>query len=442
MPFAKVTTNYIAFANMTLSVTASHTITNTPQQIPLGFAIYWGGQVFSLMGSSLTQFAIIWWIAITYQSTYILGLAYLFGLGSQVLVLPIVGIISDFEDRKRVLLLADFAQASVTILLIGSIVYGFLDLVLLLLLLALRGFFQSIHTNTNQSIIPQIVPKNLYSRLNALNLFSVGISEFLGPLLGAALVEILGGENIDKILWIDVITFVVAVITLFKLTIPKLDKQKTASLTFRKNLTFGFSYIKRRRILILLMSLTPVVNFTLAPVQVLIPVYVLDSAYYNAGATQLAFAFGLVWIGYIVSSIITSMIPITGKFALRFVLATLLWTAGVSIVLISIILNSLILLYVGQFVSGTAFPLYNVVTTTTWQQLVPNEFLGRVVAVRKIFATSSYPISLFLAGYLAEQINPVLLVGSGIIIYLLYLLLVLVFTSFRNLDRIIQQSSG
>ena len=75
------------------------------EKIPISFTLYWLGQVFSLIGSEITQFAIIWWIVITYQTPFILGVALFAGQISRILVLPLVGMISDSKNRKNILIM-------------------------------------------------------------------------------------------------------------------------------------------------------------------------------------------------------------------------------------------------------------------------------------------------------------------------------------------------
>jgi DHA3 family macrolide efflux protein-like MFS transporter len=91
------------------------------------FAI-WTGQVFSLLGSQLVQFALIWWLTQTTGSATVLATASLVGLLPNVLLSPIAGALVDHWKRKTVMILADGTVALATLALAllflsGSIQY-------------------------------------------------------------------------------------------------------------------------------------------------------------------------------------------------------------------------------------------------------------------------------------------------------------------------------
>jgi len=70
------------------------------------FAI-WTGQAFSLFGSALVQFALIWWITQKTGSATMLATASIFGLLPQILVGPFAGALVDRWNRRLVLICAE-----------------------------------------------------------------------------------------------------------------------------------------------------------------------------------------------------------------------------------------------------------------------------------------------------------------------------------------------
>ena len=59
------------------------------------FLIVWVGQAFSLLGSMLVHFAIIWWMTQTTGSATMLALATLVGVMPSVLIGPFAGALVD-----------------------------------------------------------------------------------------------------------------------------------------------------------------------------------------------------------------------------------------------------------------------------------------------------------------------------------------------------------
>ena len=93
------------------------------------YIIFWLGQIISLLGSTIVQFVIIWWITLETGSALYLALASLAGLGPSIVLAPVAGAIVDRTNRKILIGTVDFLQAFVTI---GAIVlfwagHGFPD---------------------------------------------------------------------------------------------------------------------------------------------------------------------------------------------------------------------------------------------------------------------------------------------------------------------------
>ena len=79
------------------------------------FVIIWIGQAFSLLGSQLVQFALIWWLTESTGSATVLATASLVGLLPQVVFGPLVGALVDRWNRRNVMLVADSVIALATV---------------------------------------------------------------------------------------------------------------------------------------------------------------------------------------------------------------------------------------------------------------------------------------------------------------------------------------
>ena len=62
------------------------------------------GQGFSLLGSRLVQFSLVWWLTETSGSASVLAVASIMVLLPQVLVTPFAGALIDRLDRRMVLI--------------------------------------------------------------------------------------------------------------------------------------------------------------------------------------------------------------------------------------------------------------------------------------------------------------------------------------------------
>ena len=71
------------------------------------FLVLWTGQALSILGSMAAQLALIWWLTRATGSAAVLATATLLGLLPTVVLGPVIGVLVDRWDRKRIMLAAD-----------------------------------------------------------------------------------------------------------------------------------------------------------------------------------------------------------------------------------------------------------------------------------------------------------------------------------------------
>mgnify|MGYP001736787921 CR=1 FL=1 len=89
------------------------------------------GQAFSLLGSSIVQYAIWWWIVLQTNSGMGMLLATLFGVVPQSIVSIFGGSWADRHNRKLLIMLPDMVIAAVTVVLSLSFAMGWASLTLI-----------------------------------------------------------------------------------------------------------------------------------------------------------------------------------------------------------------------------------------------------------------------------------------------------------------------
>ncbi len=88
------------------------------------FFVFWVSQAFSLFGSSLVQFALVWWLTKTTGSASILATATTIAIIPEIVVSPFAGAVIDRANRKKVMMLADSVIAVATIILAAMFYLG------------------------------------------------------------------------------------------------------------------------------------------------------------------------------------------------------------------------------------------------------------------------------------------------------------------------------
>src|SRR5512133_1657368 len=184
------------------------------------------GQAFSLIGSGLVQFSIIWWLARETDSAVILSVSTIMSLVPIILLSPVAGVVVDRYNRRLVMMMADAFVALVTLLMAVLFIAGKLEIWLIYLLLVLRASGSAFHQPAFEAAIPMIVPEQQLVRTAAMTQMLRSGINIIAPLTGALLVE---WVPLPNILLFDVITAGIAVLSLSMIAIPDLKTQTAAT---------------------------------------------------------------------------------------------------------------------------------------------------------------------------------------------------------------------
>ncbi len=395
------------------------------------YIIFWIGQLISLLGSSVVQFSIIWWITVETGSELFLALSTFLGFGPTMLFTPIAGVFVDRWSRKKIIATVDFFQAVTTMGLIFTFMIGMANIWFVLLIITLRGVFQAFHGPAVQAIIPLLVPKDKLSRMNGLDYLFNGVILMVGPLVGALLLNYF---ILQEVLWLDAITFVIAIIPTIIITIPSVKTSSSVKdkMPFFAELSEGFTFIRNQQGLLALLAVFTAANFFMRPLYVLLPLFVKDVHF--GGPEELALLFAAVQAGIIGSSMIMSSWKGFENNAHGVALGIFIMYFG--FIVCSFAPQGLYpLLLLGIFLNGFGLPIANVSSQTIWQKIVPPEKLGRVYSVRLTIAQGSGPIAIILSGILGEifGIIPVLVTAS--LFGMLFFGYSWLFTRFRYVEK-------
>ncbi len=368
------------------------------------FLLFWAGQVQSLMGSNIIRFVIIWWIVLEYESPFLLALAAFMGFAPQIIITPFAGVLVDRWNRKKIIGTVDFLQAVVTTMLIYLFWTGEVAIWQVLIILMLRSVFQAFHFPAVQAIVPLLVPRDKLSRVNGMDYFSRGAIGVVGPLLAAVLLAI---WKIHEILWIDAITFMIAVFPLLVLKIPSVRKkssEKSEKSSFKAEFTEGISFIRDRNGLLSLLSIFTAANFFIMPLYVLLPLWV--TQIHSGEATDYAFLLAFQQAGMISGALLMSTWKGFQRKVVGVVSGLFLMYVGL-LIAISIPTGPYYFLIIGLGLALTGFglPVANVSSQTIWQSIVPPEKIGRVFSTRRSIAQFTSPTAMIISGILAEVLG-------------------------------------
>lgn len=358
------------------------------------FAVVWIGQSISLVGSQLVQFALIWWLTKTTGSATVLATATLVGLLPQILLGPFAGTLVDRWNRRLVLIVADSINALAVLVLAYLFWAGPVEIWQVYLVIFVRSIAGGFHLPAMQASVTLMVPKEHLSRVQGVNQMLMGFLNILSAPLGALLLELLPMQGV---LGVDVVTALIAVMTLVVVRIPQPEKSayQAGQASFWQDFVAGFKYVLRWPGLVALLLLSTLLNLMLMPSTSLLPLLVTE--HFNRGALQLAWLQSAYGVGMIVGGLI---LGVWGGFRRR-IFTTLagLVLLGLGMITLGLLPPWAMRLAIGaSFVIGFAGPIVNGPLIAVFQGAVDPAMQGRVFTLINSFAGAMSPIGLLIAG--------------------------------------------
>ena len=299
-----------------------------PEKWAPRFFTIWGGQAVSLFGSSLVQFALIWYLTQETHSATVLAMASLAGMLPQVLIGPFAGVWVDRWNRRLIMIAADAVIALTTLGLVALFALGTVQIWQIYLAMVIRSLGGAFHYPAMSSSTSLMVPKQHLARIGGLNQTLQGLMGIVAPPAGALLVSVLPTQGV---LMIDVITAIVGITPLLFLSIPqpvRTDMEARAgkpASSFWGDARDGLRFITSWPGLMIVVVMATLINFLLTPAGSLMPLLVTN--HFGLGAL----AFGLTdtfWgVGMIAGGLVLGA---WGGFK-RKIATTLMGIAGIGI---------------------------------------------------------------------------------------------------------------
>jgi len=367
------------------------------------FAI-WAGQAFSLLGSMLVQFALVWWLTSSTGSATVLATATLFAVLPQVVVGPFAGALVDRWNRRKVLIAADGLIALITLGLVLLFASGRMEIWHVYLAMFLRATLGAFHFPAMQASTSLLVPDEHLARINGLNQGLQGLMNIVAPPLGALL---LGIMPLHQVLAIDIATAFLAIFPLFFIAIPQpLSRPGVAGANPVRimliDMREGLRYVRAWPGLLILILVAMALNFVLVPSGSLMPLLVTE--HFGGGALQLGWMEAAVGIGVVSGGV---LLGAWGGFKRR-ILTSLMGVIGIGLGTVLVGLTPAGLFGValaGMAVTGFMGPMANGPLFAIVQSTVEPGMQGRVMSLIGSGAGAMMPLSLLLAGPLADIVG-------------------------------------
>jgi MFS family permease len=376
------------------------------------FTTAWLGQVVSLLGTAMSNFALtLWAYEITGQATP-LALVGFFFVTPMVLLGPLVGVLVDRGNRKLMMALSDLSAALVALIVLVLYTTGSLQIWHLYLTATMSGIFQGFQWPAYSAAIALMLPKEQYARANGMMELAGNASGVFAPLLAGALIGPLGLEGI---LVADLASAVVAVGALIFVHIPqpvRSEAGRKGEGHFFKQALYGFRYILARPSLLGLQTVFLLGNFFNGLSNAVVAPMILG----RTGNDELTF--GSVQSAGAVGGVVGGLVMSVWGGPRRRVHGVLLgWFCIGLLGRTSFGLGQTLLVWATfMFLRAFFSPIVNGSNQAIWQSKVPPDVQGRVFTARQFIAWLVLPLSSLLAGPLADRVfEPAMAPGGSLV---------------------------
>jgi MFS family permease len=374
------------------------------------FFIIWGGQVVSILGSSLSWFAMGVWL---YQKT---GSASQFALVAlctalpQMIISPFAGVLIDRYPRRLMMAIADTGAALCTLLLFWLFATGQMQVWHIYLTTILGATCNALQAPAYKALVASLTEKPQLGRANGLLQFGQGLAEILGPSLAGLLMLTI---QIPGVLLIDLATFCVGVITLL-MTPIKEPQASTHAFSLGSiqgwitDIQQGWQTVRKDRGLFNLLGYEALFAFLWSLFAVLaVPMFLGLGNPQSLGVTLTIAGAGMLTGSLILSAWGGPKRRLTGLLVFEMFSALGFCLMGSRPFLWLVAAAAFLAHFTLAFVSG--------LRESIWQGQVEKTVQGRVFSIKQAVAKAATVLAYLTAGLLADNVMEPLLRPSGVL---------------------------
>lgn len=373
-------------------------------------ALFLTSQGATLFGSSLVQFAIIWYVTLQTSSGFWVSALTVAAYVPQFIISFFSGVWADRYSKKRLIILADSMIALATLLLallMPHIKEGTPLLTALIAISVVRSLGAGVQTPAVGAVIPQLVPEDKLMKFNGVNATIQSLVQFAAPAAAGAMMSY---STLRATLMIDIVTAMVGVGILSAVAIPFVKSEEAPSML--SEMQAGFRYAAKDGFVGPLLLLFGFFIFLCVPAGFLATLFV--SRYYGDTYWYLTLVEVIGFIGMMGGGI---LIGAWGGFK-NHVKTLVFGMTAFGILGIGMgVVDSFIVYLILMLVYGVALTMVQTASTTLLQQNAAPDMQGRMFGLFGAMYSGFLPLGMIVFGPLSDVVSMrLLMIVSGVLL--------------------------
>ncbi|MGB8814496.1 MAG: MFS transporter [Paracoccaceae bacterium] len=365
------------------------------------YRLVFSASAISNLGDGVAALALPWLASLMTREPVLIAMVATAGRLPWLLLSLPAGVWTDRADRRRLIIRADVVRFFLTLSVVWmaltapmdrSMVWGLAAIAFLL------GCAEVIRDNAAQTLLPSLVAKVDLERANG-QMWSVEevMGRFIGPPLAGALI----GYSMALPFGLDAVSFALSAALFMRITLPK--PVLVTPQAFWPALREGIIWMRGNPVMLQLAMMVGVLSSLYAATLAVLVLYGQEILGLSAAGYGLLLTAGAV--GGVVGGLVGPRVAarIGGKTSL---VAALVLIAAAYLILS--VTRSVTLAAIAMFIEAFAGVLWNVVTVSYRQRIIPAPILGRVNSIYRFFATGAMSLGALTGGVIVAALEPAL----------------------------------
>lgn len=289
------------------------------------FGRLWRANIVTVIGAQLTVVAVPAQIYVITGSSAYVGLTGIFGLVPLVVFGLWGGALADAMDRRKLLLVTTAGLIGTSALFWAQAALGNTNVWLLLALFAIQQAFFAVNQPTRTAILPKILPTAQLPAANSLNMTVFMAGAIAGPMVGGALIPVIG---FSWLYLVDTLTLFATLGAVVKL--PPLPVEGVVRTPGLASVVDGFRYLRFHPVL-MMSFVVDLIAMVFGMPRALFPEMAHDSfGGHPEGGLAFALLFAAIPAGAVLGGVFSGWVSRIDRQGLAVVVAIVVWGVAIA----------------------------------------------------------------------------------------------------------------